>query len=119
MNWYIATLIYRIVCADGNHTPQFDEQARIIQAEDKLEAFHKARLIGHQEEDNFFNNAEKPVQWQFIDILNLIEFDTHADGAEIFSRVHEIDHPELYLKKIKKYAAAILEDCLMEIPQAN
>ncbi len=119
MNWYIATLIYRIVCADGNHTPQFDEQARLIQAEDKLEAFHKARHIGHQEEDLFYNDAEKPVRWLFADVANLIEFNAQTDGAEIFSRVHEIDHAELYLKKIKKYAATILEDCLMEIPQAN
>ncbi|RYY10197.1 MAG: DUF4288 domain-containing protein, partial [Chitinophagaceae bacterium] len=26
MNWYLAKLIFRIVCGQGNHTPQFDEQ---------------------------------------------------------------------------------------------
>ncbi len=119
MNWYLANIIYRILCADGTHTPQFDEQVRIIYAEDKLDAFHKARRIGHQEQDSFMNQAEKPVRWQFIDITSLIKMDINSDGAEIFSRVHEIENAALYLKKINQYAAAILEDSLQEIPQVN
>jgi len=119
MNWYLTTLIYRIVCANGEHTPQFDEQVRLIHADDKLDAFHKARRIGHQEEDLFLNHAEKPVRWQFVDITSLVKMDTDSDGAEIFSRVHEIENAELYLKKINQFAAAILEDSLQEIPQIN
>ncbi len=119
MNWYLATIIYRIICENGNHTPQFDEQVRILSAEDKLDAFHKARRIGHQEQDSFFNQAEKPVRWQFVDVTSLVKMDNNSDGAEIFSRVHEIENAELYLKKINQYAAAILEDSLQEIPQLN
>jgi len=26
MNWYLAKLVFRIICGDGDHTPQFDEQ---------------------------------------------------------------------------------------------
>ncbi|MEO7209919.1 MAG: DUF4288 domain-containing protein, partial [Chitinophagaceae bacterium] len=117
--WYLATIIYRILCMGENITPQFDEQVRIIYAEDKLDAFHKARRIGHQEEDSFLNDAEKPVRWQFVDITSLVKMDTNSDGAEIFSRVHEIENAALYLKKINQYAAAILEDSLQEIPQVN
>lgn len=26
MNWYVAKLIFRITCGNGNHQPQFDGQ---------------------------------------------------------------------------------------------
>ena len=31
MNWYLAKIVYRIICGDGNHTAQFDEQLRLVQ----------------------------------------------------------------------------------------
>ena len=46
MKWFLAKLVFRIHCGNGNHTPQFDEQLRLIYAEDELHAFHKARLLG-------------------------------------------------------------------------
>ena len=61
MNWYLTKIIYRIICGDGNHTAQFDEQLRLISAEDDLHAFIKARQLGHREEDSFLNNNRKPV----------------------------------------------------------
>ena len=60
MKWYLAKLVYRIICGEGAHTPQFDEQLRLIYAEDDLHAFQKARTTGHLEEDNFLNNIQKP-----------------------------------------------------------
>ena len=35
MNWFLAKIVYRIVCGKGEHTPQFDEQLRLIGAEDE------------------------------------------------------------------------------------
>ena len=50
MKWYLAKIVYRIICGDGNHTAQFDEQLRLIEAEDDMHAFQKARITGDQEE---------------------------------------------------------------------
>ena len=44
MKWYLAKLIYRIICGDGTHTPQFDEQLRLIHAEDDLYALRTTHL---------------------------------------------------------------------------
>jgi len=107
-------MIFRLQYVGGNPTLQFDEQIRIIEAEDKLEAFHKARRIGHLEEDPVPHTPEKPVWWQFVDITSLIKLEPHKDGAEIFSHIHEVDQAELYLKKIRINAKAILEGCLEE-----
>ena len=87
MNWYLAKMVYRIVCGEGNHTPQFDEQLRLIHAEDELHAFQKARILGDREQDNFLNAAQNPVHWNFIDIVELHKLDTMIDGAEMYSRI--------------------------------
>ena len=42
MNWYLAKMVFRIVCGDGNHAAQFDEQLRLISAGSKEEAFDTA-----------------------------------------------------------------------------
>ena len=48
MEWYLAKLVYRIICGTGNHIAQFDEQLRLVQGEDELHAFNKAQLIGEK-----------------------------------------------------------------------
>jgi len=49
-NWFLAKIVYHIISGEGNHTPQFDEQLRLIQAENELQAIQKARQTGEKEE---------------------------------------------------------------------
>ena len=49
MNWYLSKIIFRIICGEGRHTPQFDEQLRLIAATDEQQAFEKAMAIGEKE----------------------------------------------------------------------
>ena len=42
MNWYLSKIVYQIICDQGLHRPQFDEQLRLIYAEDDLHAFQSA-----------------------------------------------------------------------------
>jgi hypothetical protein len=114
MKWYLAKLVYRIICGEGNHKPQFDEQLRLIQANDDLHAFQKARLIGHQEEDIFLNNAKKMVHWKFIDVSELHPLNELTDGAEIYSRICEEEDAENYIKITHKRAAHLLENSTYE-----
>ena len=105
MNWYLAKIVFRIICGEGNHKPQFDEQLRLIHAEDSLEAFYKARLIG-KSEGNL--GAGPQVKWQFIDVSELHLLSELTDGAELYSKVREEDNPELYIRNTKKRAAQLL-----------
>ena len=98
MNWYIAKIVFRIITGDGNHTPQFDEQLRLIHAADELHAFQKARLFGHREEDNFLNASQKPVHWRFIDVSEIHELNNLSDGVEIYSRISEEENGDIYTK---------------------
>ena len=111
MKWYLIKLIYQIICGDGKHTPQFDEQLRVIQAEDDLHAFQKARQLGHREEDTFLNNNNKPVHWKFIDVIELHPVNILIDGTELYSHIYEQDDAASFTKLTYKRATHLLETC--------
>lgn len=119
MKWYISKLIYQIICGDGQHTAQFDEQLRVIHAEDDMHAFQKARLLGHREEDSFLNNDNKPVHWKFIDVCELHQVSPLIDGAELYSRIHEQDDAAGFKKNIYRRATHLLEQCEKEMMVLN
>lgn len=119
MKWYLAKLVYRIICGEGNHTPQFDEQLRLILAEDDLHAFQKARTTGHLEEDNFLNHLQKPVLWKFIDVSELHVLGEFSDGAEMYSRICEQEEADRYIKETKQRANYILESSMVKCLPLN
>jgi len=107
MNWYLVKVIFRIICGDGEHTAQFDEQLRLIHANSKEEAFHKAQVLGMKEQDSFFNRQEKLVQWQFVSISELYRLDKLEDGIELYSRIEEKDNAESYIQIVHTKAEQI------------
>ena len=115
MNWYLSKMVFRIICGDGNHTAQFDEQLRLIQAASKEEAFHKAQLLGVREEEMFFNQQQKLVQWQFISVSELYQLNELIDGAELYSRIEEKENADSYLHIIHKKAEQIRFGNTLEI----
>lgn len=109
MKWYMAKIVYQIICGEGRHTPQFDEQLRLIHAEDNLHAFHKARSIGKQEEDCFLNHVNKLVQWKFIDVSEIHLLDVLTDGAEVYSKIYEDENADIYIRFVHSKADHLLE----------
>lgn len=97
MQWYLSKIIFRIICGEGNHTPQFDEQLRLIAACDEEEAFQKAHALGEKEQDRFYNQEQQLVQWKFINVAELYRLSGLLDGAEMYSRIQETDDPEGYI----------------------
>lgn len=116
MKWYLAKIVFRIICGSGEHRPQFDEQLRLIHADDNLQAFHKARLIGERE-GNIDIGPE--VKWKFIDVSELHLLSELTDGAEIYSRVNEEDNPELYIRNTKQRASHLLNVSLQSLTGLN
>jgi hypothetical protein len=119
MNWYLAKMVFRIVCGDGAHTPQFDEQLRLLHAEDEFHAFQKAQLLGEREQDNFLNAVHKPVHWKFIDVAEIHKLDEYNDGVEIYSKICEQDDANQYIHLIRLRAANILENSLQKSASLN
>jgi|SRR5215204_129556 len=109
MKWYIAKMVYRIICGNGDHTAQFDEQLRLIAAGDEEEAFEKATHIGQEEQDSFLNQKNEWVRWQFVNISELYCLSRLIDGAELYSRINEVDNAEQYIGLVNRKAESIRE----------
>ncbi len=108
MHWYLAKIVFRIVCGEGDHLPQFDEQLRLICATNKEDAFLKAQSMGKKEEECFLNRKEQLVQWQFINVCELYRLSELIDGAELYSRIEEKENAEAYIYTVNQKADHIL-----------
>src|SRR5437773_12095099 len=107
MSWYISKIVFRIICGDGDHAAQFDEQLRLISAESKEEAFYKAQQIGTHEQETFFNRKQQLVQWQFINVCDVYRLHELVDGTELYSRIEERDDAENYIHIVNQKAERI------------
>ena len=108
MNWYLAKLVFQIVCEKGNHVAQFDEQLRLIAAENIDTAYRKAYSIGSGEEESFLNAKEQVVSWRFIDVSELNLLHELNDGTELYSRTEEQANAEAYIHSIHQKARTLL-----------
>lgn len=108
MNWYLTKTVFQIICGDGDHTPQFDEQLRLISASSKEAAFNKAQNIGKREEETFYNRKQQLVRWEFINVSEIYKISELIDGAEIYSRIEERDNAEAYIHVINQKAENLL-----------
>jgi hypothetical protein len=106
MKWYLTKLVFQIICGDGNHTPQFDEQLRVIYAGSSSEAYEKARNLGSQEAESFLNQRQQLVSWKFIGVpeVSVMALD---DGAEIYSRIREEEDEQGYINFVRQKALAL------------
>lgn len=107
MNWYITKVVFAIKQEGNESTSQFDEQLRLISAEDSEEAFLKARAIGLNEEDCFYNEKNKQVRWEFINVSEVMSLNALEDGAEVYSRIHETDEGSNYIHFVHMKAIGI------------
>lgn len=102
MKWYLAKIVFQIICGDGQHQPQFDEQLRLIAAVDESKALEKACDIGLFEQDAFYNSEQKLVEWKFIGVPELFPFGKLTDGAELFARTEEPEDAGAYIDLVKQ-----------------
>src|SRR5882724_5317705 len=108
MNWYLAKIVFRIVCGNGDHTAQFDEQLRLVSGETKEEAFRKAQQMGKKEEETFYNRKQQLVQLQFINVSELYRLSELIDGAELYSRIEEKVNAIQYIQVVNQKADSII-----------
>jgi hypothetical protein len=107
MNNYLAKLIFNINIDNGNHVSQFDEQVRLVQSHSLEDAFLKARTIGKQEEETFVNSDSKPVNWKFIDVVDLYPLNAIKDGEQVYSTTHESDDANAFINYIRQKSMLI------------
>jgi hypothetical protein len=113
MKWYISKIVFQIICGNGQHTAQFDEQLRLIQAADAEAAFHKATALGRSESETFYNQKEQLVQWKFIDVSDLYPLSL-IDSGELVSKIEEVTDAEIisvwFIQNQNRYSKSIVRN---------
>jgi len=117
MRWYLAKIVFRIICGAGKHTAQFEEQLRLISASGKEEAFSKAQSIGKKESETFFNHKEQLVHWKFINVSELYLLNHNLDEAELFSCISEKEDAAHYEYVVNKKAENIVFSNTLQLLQ--
>jgi hypothetical protein len=107
MNWYITKIVFNISSESHSAKNQFDEQLRLVSATDAEEAFYKARTIGLSEEDSFYNENLQRVNWEFVNVTEVLPLQQLGDGVEVYSRIHEAEEGSQYVRTAHQKAIAI------------
>jgi hypothetical protein len=104
MNWYLVKLVFQVLRGEGAHTRQFDEQVRLIQADEVNWAYEKATVIGWLEQRCFLTDRNQKVEWKFIDVAEVQQIPNPEDGVLLSSSTEEPENAEAHIKLIKEKA---------------
>lgn len=89
MKSFTAQIIYRIICEEV-FTEQYEEQWRIVFADDERTALEEAQALGHAEECSFNDRHGRTVIWEMIAVKEIQELPMQH-GALILSTVKEVE----------------------------
>lgn len=98
MKWYLVKLVFQVLSGEGAHTPQFDEQVRLISADEVNWAYEKATVIGWLEQRSFLNHSEENVTWKFIEVAEIQVVPNPEDGVLLCSYTAEPDNAKEYIE---------------------
>ena len=118
MQWYLAKLVYRFICGPEKQAAQFDEQIRLIYAEDLLHAFNKAQLTGEREQNCLLQHPKQPAYWKFINVTELHHLEAFTDGAEVYSKIHEAADGNKFQHMVNVKAGYLSERCTEQFIQS-
>lgn len=114
MNWYLTKLVFQVRSREATHTPQFDEQWRLIRADEVAWAYEKASVLGRMDECSFLNNRAETVNWKFIEVADIHLIGSLEDGAQLFSATEEPMDASAYIAQLKmksQKAIALARTC--------
>jgi len=89
MKPFTAQIIYQIEC-EGLPTDQYDEQWRLVYADDERNALENARKMAKDEECTIIDRHGRTVCWKLLAVKDLQPVDL-TNGALLFSMVKEVE----------------------------
>ncbi len=102
MKWYIAKLVFQVISGEGMHTPQFDEQWRLIKADEVSWAHEKARVLGWLEQGCYTCEGQRKAEWKFIEVAEIQQINSMEDGVQLYSTTEEPIDANAYVGFIKR-----------------
>ena len=89
MKTYTTQIVYCIEC-EGRPTDQYEEQWRLVYAENEQAAVIEARKIGNNEETTIIDRHGRDIRWRLIAVKDLQEV-ALSNGCLLFSLVKEVE----------------------------
>lgn len=89
MKAYTAQIIYRIEC-EGLPTDQYEEQWRLVYADNSEQALGQAREAGKNEESTFIDRHGRTMCWRMIAVKDLQPIEL-KNGGLLFSMLREAE----------------------------
>lgn len=89
MKSFTAQIIYRIEC-EGLPTDQYEEQWRLVYAENEETALSEARNAGRSEEATFIDRHGRTICWRMLAVKDLQPVDL-KNGGLLFSVVRDAE----------------------------
>ena len=89
MKSFTAQIIYRIEC-EGMPTDQYEEQWRLVYAENEEHGLTCAREAGRNEEATFIDRHGRTICWRMLAVKDLQPVDL-VNGGLLFSMVREAE----------------------------
>jgi len=108
MKWYLVKLVFQVLSAEGVHTPQFDEQVRLISADEVNWAYEKATVIGWLGQQSFLNQHDENVIWKFIEVSEIQQIPTPEDGVLLWSHIEEPTDAKAYIEATQMKSEKLL-----------
>lgn len=98
MKWYLVKLVFQVLSGEGAHTPQFDEQVRLITADEINWAYEKAAVIGWLEQKSFLNQRNENVSWKFIQVAEIQQIPNPEDGVLLCTHTEEPSNAKEFIE---------------------
>lgn len=107
MRIFIAKIVFNIVTGTAVKRSQFEEQLRLVEAENLEEALLKARAIGISQEETIHREGQPATRWEFVDVADLLPVSELRNGTEIYSQIHETEESHEYIHNVHQRGMAI------------
>jgi hypothetical protein len=88
MQTFIAHLIFSISC-EGVFTDQYEEQLRLVYAQNDEDAIRTAKKMATQEEEDFADRKGRKMSWKFIAVKDILRVPLEQ-GVLLHSSIKEI-----------------------------
>lgn len=115
MSWFISKIIFEVDCGVPRQHRQFEEQLRLVEATNPIEAYHKAVAIGQKGQESFLNQNQQVITWKFINVEEIRALDNWHDGMELNSIIKEVEDAQAYVNFVNDKASDFRENVFKDL----
>lgn len=110
---FLAKLVFSI--SAKNNCFHYDDQLRVVFANNLNEALMKAKILGIKEEESFMLESLTSVSWKFVDVMEITPLSDLRDGMELYSHTRENEPNNGYEKYVLQTANNLAKETILAL----